>query len=223
MTYTAWDGKTARLFVAVSRDLLTWEKKGSAFARFKKGKYVDIWSKSGAIVCRQMGEKFVATRINGKYWMYFGEKGAMLAHSEDLINWDVLETPSETPLVVLPMRPGRFDSHITEPGPFALLTDEGIYLIYNGASDNRCDLGLTGMVWVVAEALFDLREPTRVLARSDADVFHPERDFEIGRQGSKEAGNANVTFVESLIWFNKEWRFYYGCADSIVASAYYRP
>ena len=213
----------SRLFVAVSRDLVKWDKRGSAFARFKKGKYVDMWSKSGAIVCRQVGEKFVATRLNGKYWMYFGETGAMLAHSDNLVDWDVLETPNETPLIVLPMRPGQFDSHVTEPGPFALLTDEGIYLIYNGGSDNRSDLGLTGMVWVVAEALFDPHEPTRVLARSGKEIFHPERDFEIRRKGSKEAGNANVTFVESLIWFNNGWRFYYGCADSFVASAYFRP
>lgn len=223
MTYTAFDGKLARLFVATSRDLVHWEKKGSAFARFKDGKYVDTWSKSGAVVCRREKERFVAAKVNGKYWMYYGDTGAILASSDNLIDWGVSETAEGKPLVVLPMRPGRFDSHVAEPGPFALLTGAGIHLIYNGGSDNRPDLGLKGMVWAVAQALFDAKDPARVLARSEKDFFHPERDFETRRQGSAESGNANVTFVESLIWFDGTWRFYYGCADSFVASAFCRP
>ena len=59
-----------------------------------------------------------------------------------------------------------------------------------------------------------------MIARTDQDCFHPERPYEIWR---KEGGGAqNVTFVESLIWFHNQWRFYYGCADSMVASASYR-
>jgi len=111
---------------------------------------------------------------------------------------------------------------VTEPGPFALLTGAGIHLIYNGGSDNRPDIGLKGMVWAVGQALFDKKDPARVLGRSEKDFFHPERDFETHRQGPAESGNTNVTFVESLVWFNSEWRFYYGCADSFVASAFCR-
>jgi len=84
-------------------------------------------------------------------------------------------------------------------------------------------LGLMGIVWAGSQALFDPKDPTKLLARMDHDFFHPERDFEIKHAGSAEGGNSNVTFIESLVWLRGEWRFYYGCADSVVASAAYRP
>jgi len=83
LTYTGYDGKTARLLVAASRDLVSWEKRGPAF----DGELRDEWTKSGAIVCRQQGERFVATKIDGKYWMYFRDSKFLLAHSDDLIHW----------------------------------------------------------------------------------------------------------------------------------------
>src|SRR5579872_3753817 len=48
MTYTAFDGRVARLMVATSRDLEHWTKHGPAFARAYMGKYKDSWSKSGS-------------------------------------------------------------------------------------------------------------------------------------------------------------------------------
>src|SRR5262245_43081259 len=73
LTYTAFDGRLARLAVAVSTDLVHWEKHGLAFGRTSGGKYADVWSKSGAIICRRAGDRLIATRINGSYWMYWGE------------------------------------------------------------------------------------------------------------------------------------------------------
>ena len=105
--------------------------------------------KSGVIICRQQGEEFVAARVNGKYWMYFGEYGAALATSDNLLDWDVVETKDGKPLMVLPKRDGYFDSFVTEPGPFGLMTPRGTLLIYNGGSSDRSDLGLKGTVWSV--------------------------------------------------------------------------
>jgi predicted GH43/DUF377 family glycosyl hydrolase len=218
MTYTAWDGKAARLCVATSPDLYHWTKRGLAIGNCRGGKYRDTWSKSGAIVCRRDGSRFIAQKIHGQYWMYFGDTGARIATSENLVDWTVVEDAQGNPLTPLPARPGKIDSLVTEPGPPAFLTERGILLLYN-AGANRPDLGLTGTVWAVAQALFDPADPTRLLDRMDSDFFHPERDFEIRRAGSRDSGNGNVTFVESLIWLNGSWRFYYGCADSLVASA----
>lgn len=223
MTYTSFDGKIARLSIATSKDLYSWTKHGLAFGSIENGKYQDFWSKSGSIVCVQKGERFVAKKINGKYWMYFGDSFMYIATSDDLKDWDILEDEKGKPLEVLPSRSGKFDETIREPGPQALLTDKGILLIYNGGTNGRPDLGLEGTVWSVGQALFDPGNPAKLLKRTDNDIFHPERDFEIGHQGGSAGGNSNVTFVESLIWFNNEWRFYYGSADSFVASAVYRP
>lgn len=66
LTYTSYDGKTARLCLASSTDLFHWQKHGPVLGT---GKYKDTWSKSGAIVVKQAGEKMIAEKINGKYWM----------------------------------------------------------------------------------------------------------------------------------------------------------
>ena len=78
MTYTAYDGKTARLSLASSKDLKTWTKHGLVL---KDEKYKDLWSKAGAIVSKLEGHKMVATQINGKYWMYFGDTNLFMATS----------------------------------------------------------------------------------------------------------------------------------------------
>ena len=50
MHYTQWNRKQARLAVATSRDLQTWEKHGPAFAKAYNGRFVDEFSKSASIV-----------------------------------------------------------------------------------------------------------------------------------------------------------------------------
>ena len=86
MTYTAYDGKTARLSIASSTDLVTWVKHGLVI---KQEKYKDLWSKAGAIVSELQDHKMVAKRIDGLYWLYFGDTDIFMAYSEDLIQWTV--------------------------------------------------------------------------------------------------------------------------------------
>ena len=49
LTYTAYDGKTARLCLASSTDLVNWTKHGLVL---NDEKYRDTWSKSGAIIVK---------------------------------------------------------------------------------------------------------------------------------------------------------------------------
>lgn len=91
MTYTGYDGERARLCVATSSDLRTWTKHGLAFKSMP-----DLWSKSGSIVCRVEGERLVATRLHGKYWMYWGESYIYAATSDDLVDWTPVTHPSES-------------------------------------------------------------------------------------------------------------------------------
>src|SRR5436189_1993599 len=81
MTYTAYDGNIARLCLASSTNLISWKKHGTVLT----GTHINTWSKSGAIVAKQSGEKIIAQKINGKYWMYFGDTDLFLATSDDLI------------------------------------------------------------------------------------------------------------------------------------------
>lgn len=212
LTYTSYDGKTARLCLASSTDLLHWKKHGPVLGT---GKYKDTWSKSGAIVVKQQGDKMIAAAINGKYWMYFGDTHLFMAYSEDLIHWTPCENEENHQLIsVLHPRPGRFDSRLVEPGPFALLKEEGILLIYNGS--NAADFNdslLPKFTYSAGQALFDKNQPYKLIGRQENYFIHPDKPYE-------RTGEVNeVCFAEGLAWFKNKWFLYYGTADSRIAVA----
>lgn len=64
--------------------------------------------------------------------MYWGEKFVNLATSTDLVNWEPMLDENGEFLKVMTPREGKFDSDLTECGPPAILTDQGILLFYNG-------------------------------------------------------------------------------------------
>jgi predicted GH43/DUF377 family glycosyl hydrolase len=212
LTYTAYDGKTARLFAATSPDLIHWEKLGSVF---ENPVYADIWSKSGALVTTQIEDQFVATKIDGYYYMYFGDTSLFIARSTDLESWEVLEDgEKQTPLKVLNPRPGYFDSRLVEPGPFAVLKPDGVVLIYNASNAkgfNNSDL--PDFTYSAGQALFDANEPWKLIDRTDEHFIAPESEFE-------KIGEVNqVVFVEGLVYYKGSYFLYYGTADSKIGVA----
>ncbi len=212
LTYTSYDGKVARLCLATSRDLRTWTKHGLVLG---EGKYKDIWSKSGAIVSKQAGDKIIAVKINGKYWMYFGDTDLYLATSTDLIHWEVGENEESKKMVsVLHPRLGYFDSRLVEPGPYALLQEKGILLIYNGSNAaNFNDTTMPQFTYSAGQALFDKSKPYKLIERTDTNFIHPDKPYE-------KTGEVNeVCFVEGLVYFKENWMLYYGTADSKIAVA----
>ena len=212
LTYTAYDGKVARLCLATSTNLKTWIKHGLVL---RDKKYKNTWSKSGAIVAKQVGNKILATKINGKYWMYFGDTNLFIATSNDLIHWDVAEDDeSKKMIAVLHPRSGYFDSRLVEPGPYALLKDEGILLIYNGSNAaNLNDTNIPKFTYSAGQALFDKNQPNKLIARLDTNFIHPDKPYE-------KVGEVNdVCFVEGLVYFKNKWLLYYGTADSKIAVA----
>ncbi|MFZ5971168.1 MAG: glycoside hydrolase family 130 protein [Bacteroidota bacterium] len=209
MTYTAYDGNVARLLVATSRDLLTWTKHGLVLT----GAYQDTWSKSGAIVARQQGERMVAHKINGKYWMYFGDTDLFMASSDDLIHWrPVLDGDRLKP--VLKPRPGYFDSRLVESGPCAMVTDKGILLLYNGMNlDEGGDATLPKGAYCSGQALFSLDDPTQLVDRLEQNFLMPDKPYEMEGQINQ------VCFIEGMVPFKGRWYLYYGTADSRIAVA----
>ena len=196
LTYTGYNKKDAQLCLATSHDLIHWERKGVILPAYKSHWNVG-WTKSGAIV---------PEKIAGKYWMYFLGTSADktdqmgLAYSTDLLHWiEATDTP------VLPRRPGQFDSRVVEPGPPPILTPKGIVLIYNAADDT--------LVYRTAVAIFDRKDPRKVIFRSDKPIFEPEKEWE-------KAGQVpNVVFVEGMAKKGNRYLFYYGAADKYVGVA----
>jgi predicted GH43/DUF377 family glycosyl hydrolase len=196
LTYTGYNKRDAQLCLAISKDLIHWERKGVIIPA-NKGNWNVKWTKSGAIV---------PEKIDGKYWIYFlgtsadNKDQAGLASSTDLLHWT--ET---TQMPVLPVRPGRFDSRVAEPGPPPIVTPKGIVLIYNGADDK--------LVYRTGIAIFDRNDPRKLLWRSDEPVFSPEKDWE------KVGQVPNVVFVEGMVRQGDRYLFYYGGADKYVGIA----
>jgi predicted GH43/DUF377 family glycosyl hydrolase len=196
LTYTGYNKKDAQLCLATSKDLVNWQRQGVIVPAYK-GHWNVGWTKSGAIV---------PEKINGKYWMYFLGTSADktdqmgLASSTDLIHWT-----EATDVPVLPRRPGQFDSRVAEPGPSPIVTKNGIVLVYNAADDD--------LVYRTAVAVFDRRDPRRLLRRSDQPMFVPEKDWEkVGRV-------PNVVFVEGMARQGTRYLFYYGAADKYIGVA----
>jgi predicted GH43/DUF377 family glycosyl hydrolase len=219
LTYTQWNRDVPRLAVATSRDLISWTKHGPAFARAAGGKYLRVESKSGAILSRIQGDRIIATRVNGTYWMYFGVPNLLIATSDDLLNWTPLEDAEGRPLRVLSARPGYFDSWLVEAGPPALLTPAGIVVLYNaGNSATYGDPHLPARVYTGGQALFDASNPVKLIARAQMPFIRPTEPYE--RTGQYAEG---TTFIEGLVPFKGRWFLYYGTADSRVGVAVWDP
>jgi predicted GH43/DUF377 family glycosyl hydrolase len=215
MTYTSYDGKTARLSSASTKDFKTWVKHGLVL---KDEKYANTWSKAGAIVAELVKNEIIAKKIKGNYWMYFGDTSLFMAYSADLINWKVAENEeSGNRIEVLHPRMGYFDSRLVEPGPYALLKDQGIVLIYNASNAaNYNDSNLPKFTYAAGQALFDKEMPYKLIDRKEDNFIHPDKDYE-------KVGEVNeVCFVEGLVYFRDQWFLYYGTADSKIAVATYK-
>ncbi|MFZ9046664.1 MAG: glycoside hydrolase family 130 protein [Cyclobacteriaceae bacterium] len=212
MTYTAYDGKTARLALATSQDLISWTKHGLVLS---DSLYKDHWSKSGAIITERVGDQMIATKINGQYWMYFGDKQFHMAASSNLIHWIPLTDKESGKLIsVLHPRPGFFDSRLVEPGPYAQLNDNGVRLIYNASNaSNHNDPSLPIYTYAAGQALFDASNPLKLIDRTQTYFIKPDKSYE-------KIGEVNeVCFVEGLVPHEDRWFLYYGTADTRIAVA----
>jgi beta-1,2-mannosidase len=214
MTYTQWNRKTYRVGIATSVDLHAWIKHGPAFGM---GRYGGLKYKSAGIVteCVTKG-RCVATKIDGHYWMYWGEGEIHLATSENLVHWIPVEGANHEPGVLMRARRGKFDSGLPEVGPPPVLTKDGIVLLYNGKNGNGADRdpALAPGAYSVGQALFAADDPAKLLARTAKPFFQPQLPWE--QSGQYAAG---TTFAEGLVWFHGRWLLYYGCADSRVGVA----
>jgi predicted GH43/DUF377 family glycosyl hydrolase len=230
ITYTQWNRETYRVGIATSTDLHTWTKHGPAFGM---GKYGGLKYKSAGIVteCVTKG-RCIAVKIDGRYWMYWGEGEIHPATSDDLVHWTPVEGGDGQPKVLMRARPGKFDSGLPEVGPPPVLTKDGIVLVYNGknaagANDKNAagangkntngadrDPKLAAGTYAVGQALFAADDPAKLLARTATPFFQPKLPWE--QSGQYAAG---TTFAEGLVWFRDRWLLYYGCADSRVGVA----
>jgi len=215
------------LGVATSKDLIHWTKLGAVVKGFK-----GFAKKSASLVCKVVGDRLIAAKINGRYWLYYGEGVIRLASTEDFLTWAAEGTPLDQrdeeavrlrgldpkntdPNILLAPRTGKFDAGFPECGPPALLTEKGIVLLYNGKNGMALDdIGLGEKAYSGGQALFSATDPRKLLDRTDVPFFQPTLPWE--KSGQYTQG---TTFIEGLVFFKNQWFLYYGCADTFVGVA----
>jgi len=146
--------------------------------------------------------------INGRFVLIHrpiirGEAHIWISFSPDLKYWGEHQ-------VLLPTRPGWWDSHRVGLGPPPIETPEGWLIIYHGVR-----MTASGSLYRVGMALLDLDDPRKIINRTDTWVFGPREDYE--RIGDVPA----VTFPTGVVVDKStgDVRMYYGAADSYVAVA----
>lgn len=173
MTYTAYDGLTARVGLTTSTDLINWSSRKVLFPDWREGHWADpsqkAWNKAATIFPK---------KVNGKYLLFFGDDDIWQAYSDNLLDW----TPVLKP--VLGPRKGYFDSGYIETGPPPILTEHGWLIIYHGI-DNRG----SGRVYRIGAVLSLYEDPTKIIWRSSKPILEPIESYErIGQIDIIEGG-----------------------------------
>ena len=241
MTYTAYDGVKARLCVATSTDLRNWHKHGLAFSSMP-----GLWGKAGSIVCRVVGEQLVATQIQGRYWMYWGESYIFAATSDDLIHWQPVLHPTvaarstQTGMPSAPDIAARWSDD--EIGVAASEKEAFIAVIRPRTGRFDSVLVEPGPPAILTErGIVLLYHGKNDGTHGDPDypawtycvgqllldpedptavLARPMKPFLVPDRDYEITGQVgNVCFAEGLVPFGDQWLLYYGTADSKIALA----
>lgn len=187
LTYTMVSSCGVGVGLRTTKDWKYFEKKGMIFCPHNKD-------------CAIFEEK-----INGNYYALhrpsspeLGGNYIWLAESSDAIHWGNHKCIAKT-------RQGKFDSKRLGAGAAPIKTDKGWLEIYHGATKkNRYCLGAI---------LLDLKDPSKVIARSDLPIMEPTEAFE------RTGFFGEVIFTNGHIVEGDEIKMYYGAADEFVALA----
>ena len=223
LTYTAFDGVTARAAVATSRSLRHWNHRMLLLPDWQANPRPDVskdWSK-GAVIYPEA--------FNGNHYLLFGDSQIWAATSTDLKRWKAIENP------LINRRKGFFDEGYVETGPPPLLTDKGWLVLYHGI--DRTDELRT---YYLGAALFDRDDPLKLIWRCSQPVLEPTESYEkAGLLDIIEGGfitlkNLSVIEAQALahqhrlpravfccgaVLEDNGVRLYYGAADSVICTA----
>jgi predicted GH43/DUF377 family glycosyl hydrolase len=234
LTYTGFDGINALGCLAVSKDLVHFDKKGIIVPQitfeefnelaeeevsinrkyFRYNEHINSLEKDNSkYLVWDKNVIFFPRKIRGKFYFLHRIKPEIqivvgVENLEDLTDIFYKEYLNQfNDHVVLT---SRFDHEISYVGGGCppIETAHGWLLIYHGVKD-----GLTGYIYSACAALLDLEKPQKEIARLPYPLFKPELDWELKGEVN------NVCFPSGAAVFNDTLYIYYGAADERIACA----
>ncbi len=233
LTYAAYDGHTALGALAISNDLIHFEKKGlivpqlcfEEFSRLaeSKGPLNEKYARYNSVrespgdheKKRMMWDKnvvFFPRRINGKLHMLH-----RIRPDIQVVSFNEIEELTKefwqmnllhfTDSIVLSPKYGHEVSYIGGGCP-PIETADGWLLIYHGVCDT-----INGYIYTACAALLNLENPQKEISRLPYPLFTPEEDWELFGEVN------NVCFPTGAVVFDDTLFIYYGAADERIASA----
>ena len=234
LTYTGFDGINALGCLAISKDLIHFEKKGIIVPQISLEKFNSLAGKDVPLnekyfrynmhnldldkhpkkpLLWDKNVIFFPRKINGKFYLLHRIKPEIqiIVGIEDLK--DLTELFYEDYMahfndhVVLS---SKFDHEVSYVGGGCppIETDQGWLIIYHGVKE-----GLEGYIYSACAALLDLENPKKEIARLPYPLFKPELDWELKGEVN------NVCFPSGAVVFNDTLYIYYGAADERIACA----
>ena len=234
MTYTAYDGTSARGALAVSKNLKHFKKQGMIVPPMSYAEFVFLAESSGAvnenyyrnqkfyyqeadpekkIMLWDKNVVFFPRRIKGQLvFLHRIRPGIQLVsvnNLEDLTKefWEDYFHNLQDHILMDPVF--KHESSYIGSGCPPIETEHGWLLIYHGVEETN-----NGMVYsACSAALLDLENPKKTIARLPYALFSPEYEWE------KKGEVNNVVFPTGTALFGDTLYIYYGAADSHIACA----
>ena len=234
LSYTAYDGVNAMGAVALSKDLIVWDKLGIIVPQITYDEFITLTNNDAG-----SNKKYI--KYNSNAHITEDEKKNMLLWDKNLIFFPrrindklcflhrirpeiqiVVEVESLKDLtsnfwkeyfinfnkfVVLSPKYNHESSYIGGGCP-PIETKNGWLLIYHGVHDTK-----KGHIYSACAALLDLKNPQKEIARLPYPLFFPQEEWELKGEVN------NVCFPTGTALFDDTLYIYYGAADEQIATA----
>jgi predicted GH43/DUF377 family glycosyl hydrolase len=233
MSYTGYDGTSARGALATSKDLIHFTKHGLIVPSISYPEFVSLLQSGAAvhenycqnhkfyyqeadaerkIVLWDKNVIFFPRKINGKLvFLHRIRPGIQLVSIDNIEEltesfWKDYFLNFKDHIVMDPVY--NHESSYIGGGCPPIETEHGWLLIYHGVetTENR-------IIYSASAALLDLNDPRKVLARLPEVLFKPEHEWELFGEVD------NVCFPTGTALFGDTLFIYYGAADSYIACA----
>jgi predicted GH43/DUF377 family glycosyl hydrolase len=233
LTYSAYDGVNALGALAISKDLIQWEKMGLIVPQMTYDEFSHLASTKNALnekylrynkhegIIENQGKKvyvwdknviFFPRRINGKLCFLHRVRPDIQIVSVNNLQeltvefWQHYFLQLDNAIVLCPKHEHEV-SYIGGGCP-PIETEFGWLMIYHGVHDT-----VKGYVYSACAALLDLDNPQKELARLPYPLFKPEADWELKGEVN------NVCFPTGTVIKGDKLYVYYGAADEQIACA----